>query len=204
MVLTMGQDQQAPPAPPSPSQAVQGPATPAQPRPAAEPDPLPRALPVRLEIPSIGVRTDVVQLGLEADRTIEVPTDPKQAGWYRYSPTPGQVGPAVVVGHVDSVEGPAVFHELGALQLDARIRVLRDDGRVAVFSVRRVATYEKDAFPTRAVYGDLKKPGLRLITCGGSYDADDGGYQANSIVFASLVRVERAASDRETQASWNP
>lgn len=144
-----------------------------------------------LEIPEIGVHTDLMRLGLTEQRELEVPPLRRAdiAGWYRLSPAPGDPGPSVIVGHVDSGEGPAVFHRLGALERDDRVRVRRSDGRVAVFAVDRVATYDKDTFPTRRVYGSTRDPQLRLITCGGDFDADNGGWQANTVVYARLLSL---------------
>lgn len=151
---------------------------------------LPESLPERVEIPAIGVRSSLIQLGLAADGTAEVPSfeDADQAGWYRYSPTPGEIGPAVLIGHVDSPEGPAVFYQLSQLSSGDIIRVDREDGSVAEFTVDTVTSFGKDSFPTEQVYGDIDHPGLRLITCGGDYDAGSGGYQANTVVFASAVQ----------------
>lgn len=144
-----------------------------------------------LEIPEIGVHTGLMNLGLTEQRELQVPPPRRAdtAGWYRLSPTPGDPGPSVIVGHVDSEQGPAVFHRLGTLERDDRVRVRRADGRVAVFAVDRVATYDKASFPTRRVYGPTRDPQLRLITCGGDYDADDGGWQANTVVYARLLSL---------------
>jgi hypothetical protein len=188
LALHLGQDQQAPPAPPQPVLADT--AREPGPRPAAGAHaPAARSVPQRVILPTIDVDSRLEELGLDADRQLVPPADPDRAGWYRNSPTPGELGPAVVAGHVDSTAGPAVFHRLGALRPGDPVRVVRADGRVAVFRVDRVAAYDKDAFPTRDVYGDLPYAGLRLITCGGSYDSDNGGYQANVVVFASLTRL---------------
>lgn len=144
-----------------------------------------------LEIPEIGVHTGLMRLGLTEQRELEVPPLRKAdtASWYRLSPTPGDPGASVIVGHVDSEEGPAVFHRLGTLERDDRFRVSRADGRVAVFAVDQVATYDKDTFPTRRVYGSTRDPQLRLITCGGDYDAASGGWQANTVVYARLLSL---------------
>ena len=150
---------------------------------------LPASHPVRVEIPGIDVRTSLMELGLAPDGSAEVPppAEADHAGWYRYSPTPGEVGPAVVIGHVDSVQGPAVFYRLGELSAGDPVRVAREDGSTATFTVDAVETFAKDSFPTERVYGDIDHAGLRLITCGGDYDDGAGGYQANTVVFASLV-----------------
>jgi hypothetical protein len=148
---------------------------------------LPGSPPVRLDIPRIDVHSrDVVDLGLQRDGSIEVPQDPSSPGWFSPGPAPGQYGPAVIAGHVDSGTGPAVFYRLGELTPGNRLRVTRRDGTVATFVVDRVEMLEKDAFPTRAVYGATERAELRLITCSGDYDAREG-YLSNTIVFAHLV-----------------
>lgn len=150
--------------------------------------------PVWVDIPDIGVSSPLLELGLQSDGTVAVPDlqQADQAGWYRYSPTPGETGPAVIIGHVDSKTGPAVFFELGSLKQNDRIKVERADGQVAIFTVDNVSSFDKQNFPTEQVYGDIDHAGLRLITCGGTYDKGSGGYQANTVVFASLLRMEEA------------
>ncbi|HZX02685.1 class F sortase [Kribbella sp.] len=155
---------------------------------------LPASLPVRLEIAKLKVSTTLAELGLNADGTIEVPPfdRPELAGWYRYSPTPGSVGPAVIVGHVYVTgRGPGVFRHLADLRPGDVVRITRADRRTAVFTVDRVAQYPKSAFPTDAVYGDIDHAGLRLITCGGTYD---GGYPDNVVVYASLENLPKVPS----------
>jgi len=145
--------------------------------------------PVRLDIPSIGVHTSTfVDLGRAADGSIEVPTDFAAVGFYTPGPTPGQFGPAVIAGHVDSHQGPAVFYRLGALRAGARISVGRKDGSTATFVVDKVASYSKARFPTTEVYGNTtSRAELRLITCGGSFDDRSGHYVDNVVAFAHLV-----------------
>jgi hypothetical protein len=148
--------------------------------------PLPRSPPVVLDIPAIGVHTPLITLGLNPDRSVEVPRDPLMAGWYRYGPTPGEVGPAVILGHIDSrALGPGVFFRLGTLRPGALIQVRRHDGVLARFSVRAVRTYPKTAFPTQGVYGNTQAPELRLVTCG-DWDTRTRTYRGNVIVFAAL------------------
>lgn len=146
--------------------------------------------PRTLEIPAIGVRSDLQRLGLAADGTMAVPLPGPRyddAGWYRHSPTPGSLGPAVIVGHVDSAEnGPSVFYRLGSLRRDDTVRVTRADGSVAVFAVDSVRQFRKSRFPTQLVYGNTDHAALRLITCGGPITAS-GHYRDNIIVLASLV-----------------
>jgi sortase (surface protein transpeptidase) len=143
------------------------------------------ALPARVRIPAIGVDAPVIRLGLDRNGALEVPTRWGDAGWYVHSPRPGAPGPAVIAGHVDSTSGPAVFYRLGALHRGASIRVVRADGTTARFRVQRVERWPKAHFPTRRVYGDTRRPTLRLITCGGAFDSGTGHYTDNTIVFAA-------------------
>jgi len=147
--------------------------------------------PLAITIPSIGVQSTLVQLGLNPDKSIEVPSldDPdSKAGWYKYSPTPGQIGPTVILGHVDSAKyGPGVFFKLGALQPGATVEVTLTDRIVAVFTVDKVVAYPKSAFPSTAVYGTIDHPGLRLITCGGTFDPTAGSYESNIVAYATLT-----------------
>jgi sortase (surface protein transpeptidase) len=152
--------------------------------PAARPG-LTRAAPTSISIPAIGVHAHFVQLGLAADGSIAVPSDVTHVGWYHLGPAPGQVGPAVVLGHVDSAKsGPGVFFKLGALSNGDTITVNRSDGRTVKFTVYAVREYPKDAFPTLTVYGNTADAQLRLITCGGSFDGSAGHYRSNVVVYA--------------------
>ncbi|MYR46132.1 class F sortase [Streptomyces sp. SID5910] len=168
-------------------------APPARTAPSAQPSdgparPLGRSVPVGLRIPAIGVDTPVMRLGLQPDGTVQVPpvTDHDRAGWYRHSPTPGQVGPSVVLGHVTvGSHGDGVFRRLARLHRGDRIEARLENGTVAVFTATSVRTVAKAEFPTRDVYGDVDRPELRLITCGGPHDGD--GYRDNVIVFAELT-----------------
>ncbi|VXC04779.1 class F sortase [Nocardioides sp. AX2bis] len=140
--------------------------------------------PVRIAVPSIGVDASMVDLGIAGDGSIEVPHDPDQAGWLDASPAPGEQGPAVVAGHVDSTTGPAVFARLSTLEVGDEVVVTRQNGSTATFTVDGVRTYPQDRFPTSQVYGPVPGPALRLITCGGAY-LEDEGYQDNVVVYAS-------------------
>jgi hypothetical protein len=146
--------------------------------------------PVHLSIPAIGVSEPLLRLGLHADRTVEVPAprDAAYPGWFRLGPTPGQVGSAVILGHVDSLTGPAVFYELRRLARGDRVDVRLEGGAVTHFEVREVATYRNRDFPAQKVYGSHGYPGLNLVTCGGDYEKDHGGYQANVVAFTRQVR----------------
>jgi sortase (surface protein transpeptidase) len=150
-----------------------------------------RSAPVALSIPAIGVRSAVRRLGQAADGSIEVPAPGPhydQVGWYRFSPTPGSLGPAVIVGHVDSAaNGPSVFWRLGSLHPRDLVRIRRSDGSVAVFAVDDVHRFRKTQFPTHLVYGNTNNAALRLITCGGPIEG--GHYRDNIVVRASLVRA---------------
>jgi hypothetical protein len=149
---------------------------------------LPESDPVELSIPKIGVRSSLVELGLDSKGAMEVPKDPARAGWFTRGATPGALGPAVIAGHV-TWDGPAVFHRLGMLKRGDRVTVTRKDGRIAIFTVTRVAHFPKSRFPSQAVYGAIDHAGLRLVTCGGTYDRARDRYLDNVIVFARLEAV---------------
>jgi sortase (surface protein transpeptidase) len=140
--------------------------------------------PLRVRIPRIGVDANIIDLGLNDDGSLEVPTDYAETGWYTGRPAPGEVGPSVVVGHVDSTRGPAVFFRLRDLEVGDLIAIDRSDGLVAWFKTRKVTLVDKDGFPTKKVYGANDEPVLRLITCGGDFDRSAGSYVGNLIVYA--------------------
>lgn len=151
---------------------------------------LPRSKPISIDIPAIGVHSDMQSLGQTPDGALEVPDGAlyDQAAWYRHSPTPGSLGPAIVLGHVDSAEnGPSVFFNLGELRAGDIVTIDRANGSTAVFAVDEVHSYAKDDFPTQVVYGDIDHAGLRILTCGGAFDDSAGHYLNNIVVFASLV-----------------
>lgn len=180
-------EQVAAPAAPAPAASV-----PASDRGPATTGPLlDAARPVAVSLPSIGAGSPrLVSLGLEPDGAMEVPRDFDLAGWYRYGPTPGELGPAVIAGHVDSAaEGPAVFFRLAALRPGDEVVVDRADGRQAVFTVERVEQHPKDGFPTLEVFGDTDHAALRLVTCGGRIDTATGHYRDNVIAYARLTAV---------------
>lgn len=156
----------------------------------AAPQPLPRSVPVELQIPAIGVRTSLVQLGLARDGTLQVPTNFAVAGWYTLGPAPGELGPAVIAGHIDSYRGPAVFFRLARLGTGDEVRVTSQDGMVGVFRVYEVGRYPKTSFPTDRVYGDTATPELRLITCGGAFDQKARSYRDNVVVYARLTATQ--------------
>jgi sortase (surface protein transpeptidase) len=169
---------------------------PVEPGPAAVPDQAAAApadpsrtasRPERLRIPSISVDTGLIDLGLRADGTMEVPADGSTAGWYVNSPAPGEIGPAVLAAHVDWKGEKGVFYELRNTEPGDEIDVQRADGRTATFTVRRVEQYPKERFPTDTVYGDVDTAQLRLITCGGEFDAAARSYRDNIVVYAELA-----------------
>lgn len=147
--------------------------------------------PTSLAIEKIDLRAPVHDVGIAPDGTIAVPdaTRAQEAGWYDQGPTPGQYGPAVIVGHVDTTSGPAVFHQLRELRSGDQIEVTRTDQSVAVFEVDSVERFDKGRLPVDEVYGDFSRPSLRLITCGGQWVGGETGYSDNVVVFASLVKA---------------
>jgi hypothetical protein len=147
---------------------------------------LPRSEPVRITIPALGLTTEVMALGLADDGAMEVPPGAYPAGWFDRSPTPGELGPAVLAGHVDWDGEAGVFSELHTLAAGDQVLIDRADGSTVTFLVDRVAEYAKDEFPTGSVYGDIDEAGLRLITCGGDFDADEDSYRDNVVVYARL------------------
>ena len=150
---------------------------------------LPESDPVAVAIPRIGVRSTLVDLGLDDEGVMEVPEDPALAGWFSRGAAPGALGPAVIAGHVTWDGAPAVFHRLGSVRRGDQITVTREDDRTASFTVTRVAQYSKSRFPSRAVYGAIDHAGLRLITCGGTYDSARHRYLDNVVVFAKMDGV---------------
>ena len=149
---------------------------------------LPASDPVGLEIPSIGVKSiNFVDLEVAKDGTLGVPGSADEVGFYTAGPTPGQFGPAVLGGHVDSKKGPGIFYNLGAVKPGDKIHVTRKDKSRVTFVVDKVEVHPKDKFPTDAVYrGDFDKAEIRLVTCGGPFDRDNG-YLDNIVVFGHLA-----------------
>jgi sortase (surface protein transpeptidase) len=142
--------------------------------------------PAVLRIPSLGVDTRLERLGLDKTGALQPPADPQEAGWFAAGPAPGEVGPAVIAGHVDSKHGPAVFYRLARLRAGDRIFVERSDGTTVIFRVRSVETYPKASFPTAQVYGPTPEAALRLITCGGRFDRSRQSYEDNVVAYAAV------------------
>lgn len=182
-LLLSGAETQAPPQPSAaqaafPDTGDQGAAAPA----------LHHSPPERIRIPSIRVNAPLMGLGLTPQGSLDVPPPAQKnlAGWYEAGTTPGETGTAIVAGHVDNADGPAVFYDLGALKKGGTIEVERRDGSTAVFAVDAVEVYEARDFPDDKVYGAAHRPELRVITCGGGYSKTTG-YQGNVVVFAHLT-----------------
>ncbi|GEL99305.1 class F sortase [Cellulomonas terrae] len=177
----------APPGTPPPVLVERATPSPVASRTPVLPAVLAASVPVRLEIPTLAVDSALMELGLQDDGSLEVPPGAFPAGWFSGAPTPGERGPAIIVGHIDWVTGPGVFFRLAELAVGDEILVGRTDGSVVVFRTTGVTRYPKDAFPTDLVYGDLDHAGLRLVSCGGEFDAATGHYEDNVIAFAELV-----------------
>ena len=146
------------------------------------------ASPVSLTIPLIGVKTNLITLGLAQGGAMQVPSSTTVAGWYTGSPRPGSIGSAIIVGHIDSETGPGVFYRLSELRGGDDVFVRRADGTTAEFRVTSIQTYLKDQFPTGQVYGPTPDAELRLITCGGAFDSATRHYLSNIVVYATEVR----------------
>jgi LPXTG-site transpeptidase (sortase) family protein len=141
--------------------------------------------PTHIYIPAIALHSNLMRLGLLKDGSLQVPPTGFPAGWYTGSPTPGEIGPSIIAGHIDW-NGPGVFYHLNRVRIGDQIMVTRADGKIAKFAVTRIASFLKNKFPTSAVYGNLSYPGLRLITCG-DYDFKLHKYVRDLVVFATLI-----------------
>ncbi|SFW43933.1 class F sortase [Amycolatopsis australiensis] len=186
LVLTLGGDDDPGTAQPPPARPV---ASAQEPQAQHVVAALPKSDPVSIDIPKIGAHSSLIPLGVNADNTIEVPpvTTPLQAGWYSYAPTPGEVGPAVVLGHVDGNHQKGIFFRLKELAPGDRVSITRKDGTTAVFEVTKVHQVPKKDFEREGVYDDTAGPELRLITCGGVFDRSAHNYVDNIVVYARLV-----------------
>ena len=162
----------------------------APPAPALVPDtarPAAGAVPVSVSVPAIGVSSTLEQLHVDPDGSLEVPANPARAGWFADGGVPGEVGPAVIAGHVDSYRGPGVFFRLRLLKKGSVVQVKLSDGSTVRFRVTAVRHYPKTTFPTQAVYGPTAGAELRLITCGGKFDRSERSYKDNVVAFAELI-----------------
>ena len=145
--------------------------------------------PAFVDIPAIGTVSTIERLGTLLDGRLETPNDFMKVGWWSGGVVPGEKGPAVLAGHLDSVQGPAIFARLSQLKPDDLIRIARKDGVVLTFSVTRIDRYPKDRFPATSVYGPTDEPELRLITCAGTFDRSVHSYDDNTVVYARLVEL---------------
>ena len=154
----------------------------------AKPMSLQRSKPLKIIIPKINVETSAETVGRQPDGTMQTPdVFANTVGWYKYSPTPGEIGPSIIVGHVDSYKGPSIFWRLRELKTNDIIKISRQDGTVAKFKVNSINQFDQTKFPSDKVYGNINHAGLRLITCGGIFNHSKGHYSQNTVVFASLV-----------------
>jgi len=151
-----------------------------------------RSVPVSIRIPAIGVSAALSQLGLNADKSAQVPTKYEEPGWFKLGPTPGQKGSAVILGHVDDKTGPAVFFKVKTLKAGDKVDVSLTNGVVAHFVVRTVETYSKTAFPAAKVYASQGYSALQLVTCGGTFDKATGHYESNVVAYTTLASTTPA------------
>jgi hypothetical protein len=143
--------------------------------------------PMHLDIPAIQLSASfTLPLALAESGEVAVPESYTEVGWYKFSPTPGELGPSVILGHVDSYQGPAVFWPLGKLVVGDEINITREDGTVVTFVVEGLERYPQSDFPTEKVYGNINYAGLRLITCSGTYNKGAKRYTHNLVVYAKL------------------
>jgi hypothetical protein len=176
-----------------------GPIGPQRPPPTAHTGPvvpavIQHSIPVSLSIPAIGLSVPLSELGLNLDGTVQVPTSVAEPGWFDLGPSPGQLGSAVILGHVDSYQGPGVFFQLRTLLAGDAVDVTLADGSVADFAVYTVVQYEKTTFPSGLVYTSHGYSALNLVTCGGIFDPQTGHYLSNIVVYTSLVSISTPTS----------
>lgn len=146
--------------------------------------------PTQLEIPSINLSTVFEEpVGLNEDGSIAVPKENETVAWYENGPTPGALGPSIILGHVDSINGPAIFYSLGQVSQGDKVRVTREDGSITVFSIYELERVEQNTFPNLKVYGPTPYAEVRLITCSGTYNRNTNRYSHNLIVYARLTEV---------------
>ncbi|MGW3731141.1 class F sortase [Streptomyces sp. NPDC000851] len=154
------------------------------------PSPLPYSVPDRVRIPAIQVNAPMMPVGLDSAGWVDAPppANANLAGWFTGAVSPGEKGTAVIVGHVDNHQGPAVFYGLGSLKRGNRVEVSRQDRRTAVFEIYSIEVFEKNNFPGDRVYGSKGTPELRVITCGGGF-SEQNGYDGNVVAFARMIEV---------------
>ncbi len=157
-----------------------------------------RSTPVSLRVPAIALSVPLSTLGLNPDGTVQVPTNDIEPGWFRLGPSPGQIGSAVILGHVDTYQGPGVFFQLRALLAGDQVQVSLADGAVVNFAVTSVEQYPKAQFPAQEVYQSHGSSALQLVTCGGSFDTQTGHYLSNLVVYTSFVSATAATSPTTT------
>jgi sortase (surface protein transpeptidase) len=145
--------------------------------------------PTSLNIPSIALSANIIETNLNADGSLEVTSDYNSAGWYKQSPTPGEVGPAVISGHVDNYQGPAVFWSISKLRQGQLINIYREDKSQIVFVIDQIEQHAQSSLPVDKIYGPTNYPGLRLITCGGIYDRTARSYTHNTVVYARFHSI---------------
>lgn len=150
---------------------------------------LPRSVPTHITIASVGIDADMISVGRDANGAIEMPPlFDWTTGWYQDSPTPGEIGPAIVVGHVDNYKGISVFWRLRYVSAGDIVQITRADGSVVKFRITALKQFDQSNFPTQEVYGNINYAGLRLITCGGAFDRTTGQYTQNTVVYGILIR----------------
>jgi sortase (surface protein transpeptidase) len=149
---------------------------------------LSKSQPVRIKIQRLGINAPIINLGLKSDGSLGTPNSATETGWYKNSPTPGEIGPSIIVGHVDYVNyGPAVFWKLNQLVPGDIVEISRTDGSIAKFKVDSLKQFSQNNFPTEKVYGNINYAGIRLITCGGTFNSNTGHYSDNTVVFGRLL-----------------
>ncbi|MGH7196041.1 MAG: class F sortase [Candidatus Saccharimonadales bacterium] len=151
---------------------------------------LPRSIPTHIAIPAVNISANIISVGRDSSGAIQMPPilATHTTGWYHYSPTPGQIGPAVIVGHVDNYQTVSVFWRLRYLKPGNIITINRADGSIVKFKVTALKQFAQADFPTEKVYGNINHAGLRLITCGGSFSHQTGSYNQNTVVYATIVK----------------
>lgn len=158
--------------------------------------------PKTLRIPSINLVAQFeAPLGIDTEGAVEVPEAYDTVGWYKYGPTPGELGPAVIFGHVDNYKGPAVFFSLGQVSIGDPVVIERTDGSTVTFEITGYERVEQEEFPTERVYGNLPYAGIRLVTCTGIYNRSTLRYSHNLIVYGKLITIEHAGGTTTTSAN---